>query len=203
MKRLLLIASLLFSIVINAQQKTLVNSGGFGGFIGFNSKFTRLNKQGAALFGTQLSFSVSHALNIGVAGNVLVSDVSSNAKDAFGNNNYLEMGYGGLVLEPVIASNSVVHVTLPIMLGHGVANLDRDRFYDYIGDGEGYRTKDWHEDWFWVAETGLNAEVNVFRHMRFNTGLSYRFVDGFHVDGINQKDMEGLNLNVSLKFGWF
>ena len=181
------------------------NKKGFGGYLGMNLKMTEVNGQEALLTGGELCFVLNRSFNIGFEGYGMVNEVRSNNLDYNSDRFFLQMGYGGLHLEPVIASEGLIHVTIPILLGAGgVAETSRPYWEEYNGeviiDFDPY----YHEsDYFFVAEPGVNLELNVFKFMRLTAGASYRFTSDFDLGVVNRDDINGWNANMGLRFGWF
>ncbi|MEM7161000.1 MAG: hypothetical protein AAF487_01040 [Bacteroidota bacterium] len=204
----IMIGSLLFAQENqnNEQQTLFGNKRGFGGFIGLNSQAAQINGQEAYLTGAELNMVLGHSLNIGVKGMGLVSDIESNTFNDDGDAYKLQMGYGGVNIEPVIASKSVLHVTTPLFLGiGGIAET-----YDPLWEGDiingvetAFDQKPHRTDMFLMAEPGVNLELNVFKFMRLTGGVSYKFVTDTQIPGIETSDIEGLSANLSLRLGWF
>lgn len=188
------------------QQTLFGNKKGFGGFVGFGSKTSEINGQMAYLMGGEASFVFGHSLNIGFEGYGMITDVTSNTLNDDGDPYFLQLGYGGIHIEPVIASDNLIHVTLPILLGAGgIAETERSYFKGQIGNGfeAHFDQKPYRSDMFLVAEPGVNLELNVFKFMRLTGGVSYRFVSDAQIPGLHKTDLEGITGNLSLRFGWF
>src|SRR5450432_452947 len=98
--------------------------------------------------------------------------------------------YGGLLLQYVVQSNRVVHVTFESTIGDG-----RWCASDQNNDCVGRR--------FIVVEPAANLEVNVARHVRFTTGVGYRFAVAGSGDGPSSREMSSLVVRSGLVFGSF
>lgn len=181
------------------------SSNSLGGFIGFTSKVGDINGQTSLMVGGQISGVFSSKFNIGFAGYGLTTNVDSDTYDEKGELYELHMGYGGLLIEPVIASKSMVHITVPIFLGLGGAGTHRQFNHPLTSDEiENFEKKyEFETDVILVAEPGLNIEVNLLKNVRLDLGASYRYVYDSNVKGINDQELSGISGNVSLKFGWF
>lgn len=179
--------------------QTLFNPGKLTGFNGGPIwKSGVLNDQMSFWSGGYLVIGIDHKLNIGGAGYGLISNVNSNYVDYNGNGGYVfEMAYGGVLIEPVLWDDKLVHATIPILLGGGAASVSNVRVYDLGWNGYNDATA------FYVAEPGINMELNVFRHLRLGLGGSYRLVSGSSLINTTDFDLSGFNGNLSLKFGWF
>ena len=190
----------------NDGMNTLFGNGNksFGAFVGFNMKMTEVNSQAALMTGGELNFIFNRDLNVGFAGYGLITDVYSNSLNDEGNDYYLEMGYGGLNIEPVLFSESLVHVTFPVLIGAGGIAETNYRYLDAIPPGEDYFDNDIHRsDFFLVAEPGVNAEINLFRFLRATGGVSYRWVSDVEIPGLGTNSLEGISANFGLRIGWF
>ena len=209
MKRFTLLSFLfLMALTINAQdekapiQTVFGNKSGFGGYLGVNTKFSEINGQDALFTGGEVAFVINRSFNMGFEGYGMVNHVRSNNLSIDSDRLYLQMGYGGLRLEPVLFSESVIHLTAPVLLGagetirpywleeDGIIDIDTDLSY---GDS----------DYFFVAEPGLRLEVNLFKFMRLAGGASYRFMTDVDLGGVQTQDLKGFNADLSLRFGWF
>ncbi|MEE4198143.1 MAG: hypothetical protein V2I54_10900 [Bacteroidales bacterium] len=114
------------------------------------------------------------------------------------------MGYGGLALEYAFFSKKAIHFSIPVLVGAG-------GFIFYEDDGDL-----WDDDFneldntaAFIVEPGINLELNLFKHFRFNVGASYRLVQGTSLDEnglgnlIGDDDLSDFTINASLKFGFF
>ncbi|MCB9170225.1 MAG: hypothetical protein H6597_04685 [Flavobacteriales bacterium] len=216
------LAGLLFTMTLHAQDTanvrnermyTLFASGQHtvhGGWGAPAAAATRILDQDAMLAGIKAGWIIDHRLTFGIAGYGLVTDVKSPGYDAYladegiltEGPSLFRMGYGGLFLEPVIAYRSPVHISLPIIVGAGGCGHqyttrtrpvhEQDRFR-YGTDGTA----------FFVAEPGIDLELNVLRILRFGVGASYRYATDLDLEGVPDDALRGLNLTASLKVGVF
>jgi len=186
----------------NKDMQTLFGSkSSVGAFLGSGMKYADFTGEYGLLVGGELVLVANHSMNLGVAGYGLSSPVRSGITDEYGDDLFIEYGYGGILLEPIIASKKLVHVSIPIVLGVGGYGLtsypyyieDFGNYYNYYSSGS-----------FLVAEPGLNVELNVFRCFRVGIGGSYRFAQGpGSTYGLSNAKLSGYNVNVSFRFGWF
>lgn len=183
--------------------KTLFNDGnkGFGGYLGLNSHYTRINGQDALLIGGEINAVINHSFNIGLKGFGMVTSNRSTQLGDFGEQLYLGLGYGGLNLEPVLFYNSIVHVSFPVLIGAGgIVEYQKGDYYDHHHHNY-YNNYDY--DYFFVVEPGVNLELNVLKFMRVSTGVSYRATSDIKLAGLADNNLNGFNFDLSLKFGWF
>lgn len=182
-------------------QKTLFgnNSGSVGGFGALTVNATSLNGEEALLTGFRAGVILDHGMAIGFGGHGLVTSVykehtSGEAKLQ------LEMGYGGLLFEPILAPKWPVHITLPVLIGAGGA------VYTSSSDSADY----WYDDYevedvdaFFVLEPGVNVEFNITRFFRLDVGASYRYLRDIDLINTNNKDLNGWSGGFTMKFGKF
>jgi len=171
-----------------AQEKTLigdlkdVDHGGFGGPV---VRFTRIGGEFGVLSGGRGGWIVDHKYVLGGGGYGLANNIDIERGLSAGEN--LEMGYGGLILEYVVASDALVHFTCELLIGAGglTTQLGAD------------------DDAFFVVEPGANLMLNVTKFFRFGTGVSYRQIEGADFSGLDSGDLTGLSWGLTFKFGAF
>lgn len=208
MKKGILIAIVMTASILSfaQEQQTLFgNKKGFGAFIGINSQAAEINGQPAYLAGGEFNLVFGHSLNIGVKGMGMVSNVNSNTTNTDGDLYNLQFGYGGLNFEPVIASNSVLHLTFPVLLGAGgIAETQKALWQEEFAEfGDPLDVEPHRSDLFLIAEPGVNLELNVFKFMRLTGGVSYRFLSDAQIPELETSDFQGFSGNLSLRLGWF
>ena len=100
--------------------------------------------------------------------------------------------YGGLLLQYVWHSDQLIHATLESTIGNG-------RWCAVgTGAGDSCASKD-----FLVFEPFANMEINVAKHVRFASGVGYRFAVAGNGEGPSSRDMSSLIVRTSLIFGSF
>lgn len=198
----------LFSVAAFAQdneiQTVFKTSGkGSGGYGAITNKFTTINGDFMNLAGVYGGWYVNHKFLLGVSAAAATNDVpvpTQYSVDPTRNMSY-EYGQFGLITEYVIGSNKPVHFAFNLFSGAGfTVQYERHGWHD-----EDY---DWHEDkrdenWFFVAEPGVQVEVNLFKWMRFSPGVSYRAAFGSDARGLSDSDLSNITYNATLKFGKF
>ena len=175
----------------------------FGAFIGLYASGTQINNQDALMIGGELSTAINHNLNIGISGQGLTTDVSAPNVTEDGERLFLEMGYGGLFLEPVFFSKSAVHFTLPVLFGAGGIGESREVLFNPEKPGSWENAQFYRSDFFFVVEPGANLELNLFRNLRLKAGVSYRAMGDVELPSTNLSSVEGWNANIGLRLGWF
>lgn len=98
--------------------------------------------------------------------------------------------YGGLLLQYVWRSDSLIHGTVESTIGDGrwcVAGM---------GGSDACSQ-------FMVLEPAANVEINVAKHVRIATGVGYRLAVAGDADGPSSRDVSGLVIRSSLILGSF
>ena len=192
-----------------AQEETLL-SGGLesGGYGGPAVRFSPVKGEFGILVGGYGGWLVNHSLLIGGGGYGLVNEIRAEktAEDLYSYNGrplYLNIGYGGLVLEYILAPTRVAHVYASALIGAGGVNYRRSFMND---DGwDPYPGSTFSDtDTFFILEPGLFVELNVTSWFRLSLGGTYRYVTGInHLVGISNSDIGGPSGGITLKFGSF
>lgn len=208
LRAIVLIAFILAASVAVAQngnvhtvfKRGVLNSGGYGAI---TNKFTTIRGKFANISGLYGGWYINHKLLIGasmeaVTNNIRVPQIYS-ADPARGMS--YEYGQFGLMTEYVIGSDKPVHLALQLFSGAGFTLQ-----YQRYGLHSGYSSypDDTHdENWFFVAEPGVQLEVNLLKWMRFSPGVSYRASFGSDGMGLKDKDIRNFSYSATLKFGKF
>ncbi len=179
-----------------------------GGWGGLSTHYTRVMDQDALLVGARGGWLIDHRVTLGIAGHGLVTDAPNAAYDdhLLSNGHDLKkrsqfrMGYGGLLIEPIIAHRSALHVSLPIIVGAGGCGY---QIYESLP--EDFDPFTWSDDYqaFFVVEPGIELELNVIKLVRFGIGASYRYTTDITLPGTPKDALRGFNAGVTLKVGSF
>lgn len=174
------------------------------GYGALTNKFTTIRGDYANLVGVYGGVFINHKFMIGVGGAAMTNRLDvplQYSTDPLRDLNY-EYGQFGLVTEYVIGSNKAVHVAFNLFSGAGFTmQNDRDEWDDDEFDWDDDTTRD--TNWFFVAEPGVQLEINVFKWMRFSPGISYRAAFGSDGLGMRDSDISNISYNATLKFGRF
>ncbi|GAB2797990.1 hypothetical protein GCM10027275_49370 [Rhabdobacter roseus] len=176
---------------------------GVSGMVHFNQKFAI----GAAGYSTLAENFAPTSLNAGKA--LALSNV-----------------YGGLKMEFTPRPDAKVHVSFPLLIGMGFAQVDsvnslgergQDHYTDPITGLENDREgRDHHEggnsDYF-VMQQGVNLEMNLIRYVKLTLGVSYRIVPTVSQEknaaatttypALTAGQLGGVNLSAGLRIGLF
>lgn len=177
-----------------------IDNGGWGGL---TFGYTKIKDKDTYLMGARGGWLIDHHFTIGLAGHGFVSDKEYYELDAENPNKGFNLagGYGGLFLEAIIAPNSPVHVTIPVIIGAGgVSYIENTSWNDYDNNYEPYILD---SDAFFVFEPGLEVELNLVRFMRLSLGGSYRYTSKVDMVESSQTMLRGFNGYFGLKFGAF
>jgi len=167
-----------------AQEQTLVGhgieSGGFGAPV---VKFTQVNGEFGLMVGGRGGWIINHRFVLGGGGYGLVNDSWVNGVPL---ESQLQFGYGGLELEGIIASNSIVHFTVSSLVGGGGVTFGLTQ-----------------SDAVFVLEPQATVELNITSFMRMNVGGGYRWVTDVDLYPFTNGDFSAAFGSLALKFGKF
>jgi hypothetical protein len=175
---------------------------GSGGYGALTNKFTAIDGEFANLVGIYGGWYVNHCFLIGVGASAATNNIPVPIEyrvDPLRNMSYM-YGQVGAITEYVVGSNNKVHVVFNLFTGAGFTTQ--------------YERYDWHdndfdldhehaENWFFVAEPGVQVELNLSRWMRFSPGISYRAAFNSDAPGLSDNALSDLSYNLTLKFGKF
>ncbi len=179
-----------------------------GGWGAPTAAYTRVMDQDAMLVGLRGGWIIDHRFTLGLAGYGLVTPVENAPYDAhliaegrqlFGHS-CLRGGYGGLLIEPIIAYRSPVHISLPLIIGAGGCGYQT--YTDLPDDFDPFTYKD-DVQAFFVIEPGIDLEINMVKLVRLGVGASYRYTTDIDLPGTPEDAMRGFNASVSVKVGVF
>lgn len=207
MKKMLLIVMFVAGIIIhgNAQEVQTLFKGRATGYGALSNKFTKIGGDYANIVEVYGGVYLNHKFLIGISGAASTNYLPVPPEYSVRPLDDLSYEYGqvGLVTEYVLGSNKAVHVVFHLFSGAGFT-LQYDRYdwednqHDWF-DGK----EDIEENWFFVAEPGVQLEFNLFKWMRFSPGVSYRTAYGSDAKGLNDTALSDWSYNATLKFGKF
>ena len=175
-----------------AKEETLLgsdlDSGGYGALV---FKHGRVAGTDGFFVGGQGGWIINHALVIGAGGYGLANQIEVGSDQC----PYLGFGYGGLLLEIVVASNKLVHFTVQGIIGAGGVGYYNDRGCDSC--------EDCGEDMFFALEPGAYLMLNLHKHVRLGLGASYIYVDGVEYEDLSDSDLSTATVQFIMKFGSF
>jgi len=194
MKKIAFFLLLAFTLPAFAQEETLITgeieSGGFGGPV---LKITNINGENAVMVGGRGGWIINHTFVLGGGGYGLVTDVHAKTTDSI--HQYVQLGYGGLEMEFIPASNNLLHLSVGLLVGGGGIGYKPDN-----DDGINSMQK---TNSFFVLEPSVNANLNVTHYFRIAAGVTYRYVSGLKSAASTNADLSGPSAILTLKFGEF
>lgn len=185
-----------------------------GGYGSFSVGYTNINDQAAMTIGGRAAWIADHHFALGIAGEGFFSSID-NSYNYYDNpaEFYLAGGYGGLLIEPIIAPNYPVHVSFPIIIGAGGVTAAN---WNYTNYNYNYNQYYYNADAFFAFVPGVDVEFNVVKFFRVALGVSYRLTSDVYLQykyfddnnieqvvNVSPTALNGFNYNVTFKFGWF
>ncbi|MBU2886047.1 hypothetical protein KO507_09770 [Gilvimarinus agarilyticus] len=178
--------------------RTISGSGHHGGGYGaLGIKISSFNDESLTMAGARGAWVINRALAFGVDlwGVIPTNeydDLPSMAMDDLS----LLGGYGGFLLEPILFSNQVIHLTFPVSAGAGWLG-----YVPSVYGGESSEIVD--QDVFWYVEPGAAVELNLARCFRLNFAVSKRFTQDLRLIGTANDEFDELNYTLTMKIGRF
>ena len=173
-----------------------------GGYGGLSINYSQIDGKDAILVGARGAWVINHSLALGFGGYGFANDLKySKTYDGLTDNYFLAGGYGGLLIEPIIAARQPVHVSIPILIGAGGVSYintywsEYDYRYDYAYASDA--------DAFFVVEPGIEVELNMLKFMRIAFGGYYRYTSNIELIDTKKDVLNGFSTGVTLKFGKF
>jgi hypothetical protein len=164
-----------------------------GGYGAPEVRMSSVARTPALFAGAQGGLILGHQLIIGAAGYGLATEQTAPALlQPAGGGAKLTIGYGGLRIAGIIASDRLVNFTVGALAGGGAVGSQ-------VRGGAGTGLN----DTFWILEPDATVDVNLAKQFRLSTGLAYRFVGGLDVSGMTATQIGGASLTISLKVGSF
>jgi len=164
-------------------------SGVFGGPL---IKYTKLNNEGALIVGARGGWAFNNMLTIGGGAYGVMNDVPINPAQP--DTNFINLGYGGIVVEYVGMSDNMIHWQVNMLLGTGA-----------VSTRNGNKTGE--NDMIFIFEPGADGVLNISSTIRVALGISYRIVSGVDPDNfndyLNNSDLSGFTASLTMLFGSF
>ncbi|MCW3804968.1 hypothetical protein [Plebeiibacterium marinum] len=194
----------------NNEIKTIFKSKGTqsnGGYGGIMINYSQIDNRDAILLGAKGGWLINHSFTIGLGGYGFITEPES---DLVLEEKYeYAGGYGGLLIEPIIAGIQPIHVSFPILIGAG--GIAYNNHYGYEDDNDEWDDEYYEDsDAFFVIEPGIEIEFNVIKFMRLAILGSYRYTSNINLEyrstgnqiGTNSM-LRGWNVGLCMKFGKF
>jgi hypothetical protein len=199
------ILTLLVATSLHAQEIQTLFRGGHksvNAYGAISNKFTFIRGEYANMAEIYGGVFINHRLLLGISGAAVTNDIKVPQKFLTEPGRDLSYEYAqfGLITEYVFFSNRVVHFNVGLFSGAGMTVQYERNHDDWDEENPDF---DNDENFFYVFEPNIQAEVNVFRWMRFSPGISWRKSFGSDGLGMSDGDITDMSYNVTLKFGKF
>ena len=194
MKKILILIILISVTLLGIAQADSLFSGGSisGVFGGPLVKYTKINNKDALILGARGGWAFNSIFTIGGGAYGLANDIPINAAQP--DTNFINLGYGGIVVEYVGMSDNVIHWQVGGLIGTGAVSTRN-------GNETG------KNDIIFVLEPGADAVLNITSTIRLSAGISYRFVSGVDSDNfdyyLKNSDLSNFSASLTLLFGSF
>jgi hypothetical protein len=178
----------------------LGNKGSHGGYLSIDITGGEMDGNQVFEAGGRLGWIINHSFAFGLAGYGFAQNI---VEDVESTNSQLDLagGYGGLLIEPIIWSKEIAHLSVPMVIGIGGAGKNSSSSgYDYYTQTYGNIGE---SDVFFMLRPGLELEVNLSRFFRIALGGYYHHALGFQLEDVSSRALNGFTGGVSFKFGWF
>jgi len=108
-------------------------------------------------------------------------------------------GYAGIMLGGIVLSRELVHLSFPVVLGAGQADVSDTNFFTNYPDTD-FTIE---SSTFFVGEPTAQLEFNITPSFRIAAGASYRIIRGLQLQNVSDKDLTNWAGVISLRFGRF
>jgi hypothetical protein len=162
-----------------------------GGFAAVSVRFIEAKEELGVLAGGRVGALINHRWGIGAGGYGTVAKPDHLELEGL---DHLEISYGGLILEYTVKPHSVLHISLPVLIGGGQVQFAGE----YVDPDSGEDSES-----FFVVEPELSLEFNVTRNLRLDLGVGYLHVNGMDLADITDEDLSGVSGAVTFKMGSF
>jgi hypothetical protein len=108
---------------------------------------------------------------------------------------YMAGGYGGFIIEPILAPRKPIHLSFPILIGGGAAALieEDSQMMPYSNV----------EDVFFVVEPGIELEVNFTKWLRVAVFATYRYTTDIEIKDVRDDALRSYSTGLTFKAGLF
>lgn len=182
----------------DGEEKTLIGSLSevqWGGMIGAGVHLADMAGEARALQQFSGAVIINHNFRLGGSYAFLYNDI---LLDEINGIERQDLYLASVDLEYVWRPNALVHLSFPLQVGMGEAEIENELDIDWIDDDEEY-----DEDVFGFIHPSVQLELNLHRFVRFHLGAGYRFVYEASLPGLDNDALSGFNGTVGLRFGLF
>jgi hypothetical protein len=183
-----------------------------GGFIEMNAGYTKFGSKNVFLPGMNIGVILNHNWSVGLAGSFIANPGNLYYENIYHPDELSAMyganmvgGYGGGLFEYTAFPKSVVHFSVPVIIGAGyfayVDDLYYGNNYNYDYHNWDYNTIDWNV--CFVVEPGVKLEFNIVKMLRLGLGVSYRYSPNFELVNTPTDLINQFTGRFSIRFGKF
>lgn len=165
-----------------------------GVYLGIGGEIGEVDNETAYIGNVKLAYVANRQLEVGFAGKFAYWEQNLNA-----NGQRIEedmyAAYGGLHIEPIFFSKSLISLSLPVLLGGGAVG--------YLDNGSDPFSLEDRHDAIFVVEPGANLLFNVSRFLQIEAGVSYRFSSKVDLGPQGPDNINGPSAGIGVKLGIF
>jgi hypothetical protein len=195
-----LMALLMLPLVAGAQEATLIgNEIDHGGSGGVTAKLTSINGQATMMLGAEAVWTINHSMYAGAVVQGVVTEADANKLQPGGQPYLMWVNELGARAGYILNSDEIVHFSAGALVGAGSLQLADRYFWSDPAKVETYGD----QDYYFLVEPEVAAEVNVTPWMRAKAAASYRIVSGVETEGNTSGDLSGPAGAITLSFGSF
>ena len=177
-----------------------------GGYGAIGNKFTTIGGKFANMPEVYGGWFINHKfmIGIGAAATTNFIEVPVEYSTQPGVDMSYAYGQAGIMLEYTLWSHRALHFSFQLFNGGAFTCQyertyhDENHYWDNVDYDHGHDV-----NFFYVSEPGVKVELNIFKWMRFCPGVSYRAAFGSDGIELKDKDLSGVSMNFTLKFGRF
>ncbi|WP_425236954.1 hypothetical protein [Ulvibacterium sp.] len=168
-----------------------------GVYLGLNAQFGEIDGEPTYQGGLKVAYVANQQFEVGFSGTFFYS-VQDVFNSDLARDQDLIGAYGGLHLEPIFFSKSVVNLSFPLLIGAGAVGYVDDNF-----DDEDYELTEDDVDAIFVLEPGVSMLFNVSRYLQLEAGVKYRFSNKIDLDFSPVSRINGFSAGIGVKVGVF
>jgi hypothetical protein len=177
--------------------KTLLGDGvkKIGFYINPTFQTGKIGGQIALIPGARAGIVINHNFYAGLTYNQIINEYTPvNETDI---DKYLDMRWGGLLLEYSLKPENMIHVNIPLTIGLGEVELDWKDGSEQMSDTP------YGDRAFFTAAPGIQLEMNVSKYIKLSIGAEYRFVNKVTFRNLTEKELRGFTAMFGIKAGIF
>jgi hypothetical protein len=199
MAKYLLLFVILFCFS-NSLAQNYVNNKDFesASVFGLMVKFTQFDGDFTPVLNSRTGWTIDKKFSAGFDLNLMLPNISKEDIYSFP---VTPLGiFAGLYVEPIFWADKMIHMTIPVSGGWGTLIY----LQDWSSKTQSNSTDDLVDGTFFrYLEPGIQAEINLYRKIRINAGISYRLTSNLNLEGTPEDAFNAINIGVGAKFGLY